>query len=429
MSFCDAYNEVNLLKDLKHPGIPIIYDIEIFEDKIYLIEEYVDGVTLNEYVKLRGPMNYEEALNIALSICDILNYLHNLKPCGIVHMDIKPENIMIDSNGRIKLIDFDSAVFLDDIMKDCKGSVGFAAPEQYHRLKPDIKCDIYGFGMVLLFILTGNIQENCIEKIQYPNFSKIIKKCIRHNQSQRYKSVQEIMEDILKENNNKEAKNLSTAVNFIGIKRGVGTTHIALNFTKWLTQNGYKTAYFDHTKDDRIFENLAGAVLTENGTYSMFGIEIIPDYKNKVQIDKNFEIKVCDYGDELPLKINKNEVFVIIGSAKRMEEEIYISKLKKIEERIQDSEKIVCVMNLMSGRQIYDFLKRSGLNYELLRMPVQFDWTECNQSIQNLYSDIAERFLAKKEEGIIKKIWRILKGIERFFREKIKKVWKEKRFF
>ena len=108
-------NEAHLIKNLKHPHIPVIYDIEqnIGEDNdsICIIEEYIDGKSLRQYVndetETKGYLDIREICRIGKELCCILEYLHSFNDEGILHMDIKPDNIMLDNYGKVKLIDFD----------------------------------------------------------------------------------------------------------------------------------------------------------------------------------------------------------------------------------------------------------------------------------------------------------------------------------
>ena len=85
--------------------------------------------------------------DFVLQICDILEYLHSQGSKGMVHLDLKPDNILITDTGSVKLIDFDNAVRMGERYATHYGSIGFAAPEQYHRLYQDCRAEIYSLGM------------------------------------------------------------------------------------------------------------------------------------------------------------------------------------------------------------------------------------------------------------------------------------------
>lgn len=146
--------EAHLIKNLKHPHIPVIYDIEqnIGEDNssICIIEEYIDGKSLRQYVNdetgAGGNLSVHEICRIGVELCCILEYLHGFNGNGILHMDIKPDNIMLDINGKVKLIDFDNAVAGNAGVSVDSGSPLYAAPEQYSGEYAVTQSDVYSVG-------------------------------------------------------------------------------------------------------------------------------------------------------------------------------------------------------------------------------------------------------------------------------------------
>lgn len=161
--------EAHLIKNLKHPHIPVIYDIEqnIGEDNssICIIEEYIDGKSLRQYVNdesdAGGNLSVHEICRIGVELCCILEYLHGFNDNGILHMDIKPDNIMLDINGKVKLIDFDNAVAGNAGMTVDSGSPLYAAPEQYSGKYAVTQSDVYSVGMVILFMVShGHIKTD-----------------------------------------------------------------------------------------------------------------------------------------------------------------------------------------------------------------------------------------------------------------------------
>lgn len=100
-----ATREADILKNLRHPAIPIIYDIEENDECVCIIEEFVKGMSLNSFITKHGNISVKEIADIALQLCQILEYLHDNK---VYHADIKPENILYD-NGRIYLLDYGNA--------------------------------------------------------------------------------------------------------------------------------------------------------------------------------------------------------------------------------------------------------------------------------------------------------------------------------
>ena len=130
--------EAHLIKNFKHSGIPIIYDIYDCSTSICIIEEYIAGKCLTQYTKEHNNMSYRQIAKIGINICNILEYLHNnIDGKSIVYLDLKPDNIIIDDNGDVSIIDYDSSQLIssDNEVLKSYGTVGFAAPEQYHCKK------------------------------------------------------------------------------------------------------------------------------------------------------------------------------------------------------------------------------------------------------------------------------------------------------
>ena len=200
--------EANILKGLNHVGIRRIVDTFYENNNHYMVQDYVEGQTLKEYVYANGKMKTEEICHITSDLCDILVYLHNQNP-AIIYRDIKPSNIMISPSGKIVLIDFGiSKVYKSDTNQDTirAGSNGFAAPEQYGAGKCCAQTDIYGIGMLIYFMVKGKIPYTGIEPLMDENYDDdindclriIIQKCVKIDIMDRYISAQSLKKDILK---------------------------------------------------------------------------------------------------------------------------------------------------------------------------------------------------------------------------------------
>ena len=156
----DAFNrEVMILSDLKHPHIPRIYGQFTDPEHWYVVMDFIEGETLEEYrVKAPGAcLPLMQVLDLGIQLCSVLNYLHNHQP-PIIFRDVKPANIMLTPGGNLYLIDFGVArYFKPGKARDTTalGSPGFAAPEQYGKAQTTPQSDIYGLGATLYQLLTG----------------------------------------------------------------------------------------------------------------------------------------------------------------------------------------------------------------------------------------------------------------------------------
>ncbi len=150
--------ESHLLADLLHPNLPRIYDHFTEVERSYLVMDFIEGQTLEDYLEKAngGPLPLEQVLNWGEQLCDVLSYLHNHQP-PIVFRDLKPSNVMIGGN-HIYLIDFGIArVFKPGQSHDtvALGSPGYAAPEQYGKAQSTPRSDLYSLGALLHCLLTG----------------------------------------------------------------------------------------------------------------------------------------------------------------------------------------------------------------------------------------------------------------------------------
>ncbi len=146
--------EANILAALSHPAIPKIYDFFIIETRAYLVMEYINGSDLDALLLRTRALPIERVVEWAIELCDVLEYLHNNKPQPVIFRDVKPANIMIDSLGKVRLIDFGIAkIFEGDKKHTMIGTEGYSAPEQYRGdVRPS--SDIYGLGATLHHVLT-----------------------------------------------------------------------------------------------------------------------------------------------------------------------------------------------------------------------------------------------------------------------------------
>lgn len=153
-------SEARFLAECTHPGLAAIADFMEtgIEDTYYLVMEYIEGRTLEEVFRREGGLNWTEAVRIAIELCEVLDYLHEGRPRPIIYRDLKPSNIMLDKQGRVRLIDFgtarnyDGASAADTIHL---GTLGFAAPEQLQGRQTDARTDLYTLGAVLFYLLNG----------------------------------------------------------------------------------------------------------------------------------------------------------------------------------------------------------------------------------------------------------------------------------
>ena len=196
--------EINLLKKLKHKGLPSIVDIIDQQDNYLIVMDYIEGITLENIMREEGVQPQEKVVDWAIQLCDVLQYLHTRKP-AIIYRDMKPSNIMLRSDGSVVLIDFGTArEFKERHVEDttCLGTQGYAAPEQFGGMgQTDERTDIYSLGATMYRLVTGhNPSEPPYEMYPITHWNPrlstglegIIAKCTSKDPKSRYQSVQEV---------------------------------------------------------------------------------------------------------------------------------------------------------------------------------------------------------------------------------------------
>ena len=142
---------------LSHPNIVSVYDVSHSDDIEYIVMELIDGITLKQYLQKKSVLDPSEVLNFSIQIAKALEHAHSK---GIIHRDIKPQNIMLLKDGMIKVADFGIASLESDIEEnngETVGSVHYIAPEQARGQAPDARSDIYSLGIVMYEMLTGKL--------------------------------------------------------------------------------------------------------------------------------------------------------------------------------------------------------------------------------------------------------------------------------
>jgi eukaryotic-like serine/threonine-protein kinase len=201
--------EANMLKKLDHGSLPKIYDIIESEGDIYVVMDYIEGESLKEKVQREGTIAANLVVNWAEQLSDVLSYLHTRKPNAIIYRDMKPDNVMLTPEGKIKLIDFGIArEYKVDSSSDTTnlGTKSYAAPEQISGKQSDARTDIYSLGVTLYNLVTGkSLNEPPFElkPIRYwdpslpEGLEHIILKCTKSEPNDRYQSCEELSYDLL----------------------------------------------------------------------------------------------------------------------------------------------------------------------------------------------------------------------------------------
>ncbi len=207
--------EAQAAAGLMHANIVNVYDVGEENDLHYIVMELVEGITLKKYIEKKARLSVKEAISIAIQVSLGIEAAHNNH---IIHRDIKPQNIMISKEGRVKVTDFGiaKAATSNTITSNVMGSVHYTSPEQARGGYSDAKSDIYSLGISLFEMLTGRVPFNgettvaiAIKHIQEPmpsprdfvpeipvSVEQIVSKCTQKSPDSRYQSMSELVEDL-----------------------------------------------------------------------------------------------------------------------------------------------------------------------------------------------------------------------------------------
>ncbi len=207
--------EAQAAAGLMHPNIVNVYDVEEENDAHYIVMELVEGITLKKYIEKKARLSVKEAISIAIQVSMGIEAAHNNH---IIHRDIKPQNIIISKEGKVKVTDFGiaKAATSNTITSNVMGSVHYTSPEQARGGYSDEKSDIYSLGITLFEMLTGRVPFNgdttvaiAIKHIQEPipsprdyipeipvSVEQIVFKCCQKSPDRRYQSVAELAADL-----------------------------------------------------------------------------------------------------------------------------------------------------------------------------------------------------------------------------------------
>lgn len=290
--------EAQLLKSIHHPGIPCLFDIEEDEIAYYLIEEYIDGESLDQFLLHQKQISQNTFLEFSIQLCHIFQYLHTLHPSPILYLDLKPEHIIV-CGMQIKIIDFNVATFLSNLgnISTLFGNEDFSAPELLDG-SPSLQSDIFSLGKILQYLsLYTDVSIS-------PNIHKLIQKATCTDPEERLETVDVFLSELENEKLIIEQPQTRKKIAIIGSHSGSGATHIAFSLVSTLNYMGHSCLYYEKEPGNglqTIFPFLSSAK-EQNGMIIYRYFNGFPLYGPGISIsyDSAAQFLVYDYGNTLP---------------------------------------------------------------------------------------------------------------------------------
>ena len=297
-------NESKAIAVLSHPNIVKIYDVGFTDKMQFIVMEYIDGITLKEFMEQQGVLKWKDAVYFIIQVLRALQHAHDR---GIVHRDIKPQNIMLFPDGTIKVMDFGIARFAREEGKTLSdkaiGSVHYISPEQAKGAATDEKSDIYSVGVMLYEMLTGvkpfdgetpvaialmHMQNTAkpprsINDAIPEGLEEIVMRAMQKEPSKRYQSASEMIKDI-----EEFKKNPSVVFGYNSVPSAAAPVINDGGDTE-------KTQYFTRTKDTKSVPYGGGAAKAAPAVRTKTAVKTKNDYDDDNEDDDEESVSKSSY--------------------------------------------------------------------------------------------------------------------------------------
>ncbi len=405
-------NEALLLKNLKHSCIPIIYDIEEDEESSYIVEQYLEGNTLKDYVETKGAVREDIIIHFGIQICDLIHYLHS-NPKPILYVDLKPENVIL-SGSTVKLIDFGSAVYQEELreLQFYSGTIGYAAPELYRQDRIDERCDVYGIGMLLYYMATGHTVKRNQAGIDHIDqagscsvrMKNIINKCLRYNPYGRYNSVESLnkhLSALIQKNQLSVNADRTMTIAIAGAQQRIGATHFAFRLSKYLLKHRYTCLYEEHNNHGCVhaMKNCYKEVENKEGIYQLEGISMRSLRQGSEPVYTGYQIIVQDYGclnrGNMSEFLKADRKLLILG-AKDWE----LEHSEQVLNMVAEYKDIDYLFNFLNGRQYQRVIKNMS---QRNCFRISYEPDPFNDSMTKNDSDLFDELIPPFDKETLKK--------------------------
>ena len=265
--------EAQAAAGLSHPNVVNVFDVGEDRGLYYIVMELVERITLKAYITRKGKLSVKEATSIAIQVSLGLEAAHNR---GIVHRDVKPQNIIISTDGKVKLSDFGiaKATNSNTITANVMGSVHYSSPEQVRGGASDARSDIYSLGITMYEMVTGRVpydgdttvavaikhlQEEMVPPSRYTpdipySMEQIILKCTQKNPDRRYQNMAQLIEDLKRSLLDPQGN----FVNLSPLSAHAQTVQVTDSDRKQLNQTAQRQRYQEEDEEDEDYRQGSG---------------------------------------------------------------------------------------------------------------------------------------------------------------------------
>ena len=394
------------MKNLKHPCIPQIYDIEEDEIGFYIVEQFIEGISLKNLCQKQN-LQEKSIITYAIQICELIHYLHSRED-PILYLDLKPDNIIVYEQ-RLYLVDFGCSRKKATPQKSNFGTPWFAAPEQYLLPFADERADIYGIGMLLYFMVFG--QEYVIEKGKNidvslncsKNLKRIINRCIKMSPYQRFSSVSELHKKLLGiQNKQKKKSDHIITIAFAGAFHRIGVTHVALQFTGFLNERNFHSVYMECNESHALSAIVKRNIVSYDDVrgYRVYNIPCeIYGEKREYRIASKCQYVIIDYGvltSENLANIKDADYSIVIMGAKDWE----LDAAEECLELCGDSGANCYLFNFTSV-QDFRMIQRNMLGKKCYRIPFEPQLLKNDGMFGNKKKSVIKTFFSELLQDIM----------------------------
>ncbi|PYE49246.1 serine/threonine protein kinase [Paenibacillus barcinonensis] len=419
--------EAALLTSLRHPRLPQIVDFFAPDEEgyTYLVMEYIEGLTLSDYIKqCRGKIPMQQFAEFLLQLLDVLSYLHNLDP-PVIYRDMKPANIMITPEHEVRLIDFGIArsykrQHTEDTVK--LGTAGFAAPEQYGSGQTDARSDLYGFGALMLYLMTSGAYtewtqgvESSIRSDVPRTYIPVARRLLRYNAEERFQTADEVRKELLRipgaagstpaTDSQLMLSGGTRVIALTGTSAGAGVTHTAIAISHFLERQNFKVAVIEMSPRSQSFARIQQVVQAGKAvpTGRRFAVDGVHYWKQSGRADilsllgGSYQFIVMDLGsgqDQNRLEeFLRADLPIVVGSGAEWKQ-AEITAFIRTHHRYPQDKWIYCLP--LAAADAVERVRKNLDTSSVYGLPLQLDPFDKDSHMDKVFAHILGHLMAKQ---------------------------------